>query len=127
MVHQLCINAITIPHVNCPILHPVSVYWLTFYHKRAYILGTVRVTLVQTPLGPTGKTMVSQPSASTGAGSSAQQVYKPVTITTQQPNQATVGLGGSGGIRSSISATALVPTPLSVGRLFSICIIPRPK
>ena len=70
--------------------------------------------------------MVSQPSlVSTGSGSSAQQVYKPVTITTQQPNQATVGLVGSGGIRSSISATALVPTPLSVGRLFFLSIIPR--
>ena len=80
--------------------------------------GTVRVTLVQTPIGATGKTIVSQPTTiSTGFGSSTQQVYKPVTITTQPPGQATIGLAGTGGIRTSINATALVPTPLSVGML----------
>ena len=71
---------------------------------------------MQTPIGATGKTVVSQQSpVSTGLGSTGPQVYKPVTITTQQPGQAPVGIGSSGGIRTSISATALVPTPISVG------------
>ena len=58
-------------------------------------------------------------------GSSSQPVYKPVTITAQQTGQTTVGLGGSGGIRTSINATTLVPTPLSVGRFKIVvtCII----
>ena len=93
-----------------------AVVSLTCMNNALVYLGTVRVTLVQTPLGAAGKTVVSQPSTiSTGPGSTGQQVYKPVTITTQQPGQATVGLSSSGGIRTSINATALVPTPLSVG------------
>ena len=75
--------------------------------------GTVRVTLVQTPIG-SGKSTVSQPTLMS-TGSSSQPIYKPVTITAQQAGQATVGVGGAGGIRTSINATTLVPTPLSVG------------
>ena len=80
--------------------------------------GTVRVTLVQTPIG-TGKSTVSQPSLMS-TGISSQPVYKPVTITAQQTGQANVGVGGSGGIRTSINATTLVPTPLSVGKFYII-------
>ena len=82
--------------------------------------GTVRVTLVPTPIGGSvtgGKTMVSQPSSQSstaGVGlNSPQHIYKPVTITTH-PSAA--GSGSIvGGIRTSISAAALVPTPISVG------------
>ena len=80
-----------------------------------YFVGTVRVTLVQTPLGSGGKAIVSQPSSISTVSGTTQQVYKPVTITTQQPGQTTLGIGSAGGIRTGINATTLVPTPLSVG------------
>ena len=76
--------------------------------------GTVRVTLVQTPIG-SGKSIASQ-SSLMSTGSSSQTIYKPVTITAQQTGQTSVGVGGSGGIRTSINASTLVPTPLSVGK-----------
>ena len=85
-----------------------------------YFVGTVRVTLVQTPLGSGGKAIVSQPSSISSG--TTQQVYKPVTITTQQPGQTTLGIGSAGGIRTGINATTLVPTPLSVGMLESFSI-----
>ena len=85
-----------------------------------YFVGTVRVTLVQTPLGSSGgKAIVSQPSSISTVSGTTQQVYKPVTITTQQPGQTTLGIGSAGGIRTGINATTLVPTPLSVGMLES--------
>ena len=67
-------------------------------------------------MGAGGKAIVSQPTCMS-VGSSTQQIYKPVTITTQQPGQTTLGLGSVAGIRTSINTTALVPTPLSVGTL----------
>ena len=87
-----------------------------------YFVGTVRVTLVQTPLGSGGKAIVSQPSSISTVSGTTQQVYKPVTITTQQPGQTTLGIGSAGGIRTGINATTLVPTPLSVGMLESFSI-----
>ena len=84
-----------------------------------YFVGTVRVTLVQTPLGSGGKAIVSQPSSISTVSGTTQQVYKPVTITTQQPGQTTLGIGSAGGIRTGINTTTLVPTPLSVGMLDS--------
>ena len=87
-----------------------------------YFVGTVRVTLVQTPLGSGGKAIVSQPSSISTVSGTTQQVYKPVTITTQQPGQTTLGIGSAGGIRTGINTTTLVPTPLSVGMLESFSI-----